>query len=97
MPTVSGRLLCLPAPVTGGRRLSGGVSSIVTLGSVLCQSSPPEYNVITTARDYHENLSLAAVNIFANCQATGTGTWDLGPGTWDLGLGTWDLRPGTWE
>ena len=23
-----------------------------------------------------------------NCQATGTGTWDLGPGTWDLGPGT---------
>ena len=21
------------------------------------------------------------------CQATGTGTWDLGPGTWDLGPG----------
>ena len=28
------------------------------------------------------------------CQATGTGTWDLGPGTWDLGPGTWDLGPG---
>ena len=27
------------------------------------------------------------------CQATGTGTWDLGPGTWDLGPGTWDLGP----
>ena len=26
-----------------------------------------------------------------NCQATGTGTWDLGLGTWDLGPGTWDL------
>ena len=22
----------------------------------------------------------------SNCQATGTGTWDLGPGTWDLGI-----------
>ena len=32
---------------------------------------------------------------FANCQATGTGTWDLGPGTWDLGPGTWDLGPRT--
>ena len=34
-----------------------------------------------------------------NCQATGTGTWDLGPGTWDLDLGpgTWDLGPGTWD
>ena len=21
--------------------------------------------------------------IMANCQATGTGTWDLGPGTWE--------------
>ena len=31
------------------------------------------------------------------CQATGTGTWDLGLGTWDLGLGTWDLGPGTWD
>ena len=32
-----------------------------------------------------------------NCQATGTGTWDLGlgPGTWDLGPGTWNLGPGT--
>ena len=41
---------------------------------------------------------------FRNCQATGTGTWDLGLGTWDLGLGpgdlglgTWDLGPGTWD
>ena len=32
-----------------------------------------------------------------NCQATGTGTWDLGLGTWDLGPGTWDLGPGTWD
>ena len=31
------------------------------------------------------------------CQATGTGTWDLGLGTWDLGPGTWDLGPGTWD
>ena len=31
------------------------------------------------------------------CQATGTGTWDLGPGTWDLEPGTWDLGPGTWD
>ena len=32
-----------------------------------------------------------------NCQATGTGTWDLGLGTWDLGLGTWDLGSGIWD
>ena len=32
-----------------------------------------------------------------NCQATGTGTWDLGPGTWDQGPETWDLGPETWD
>ena len=32
-----------------------------------------------------------------NCQATGTGTWDLGPGTRDLGPGIRDLGPGTWH
>ena len=34
--------------------------------------------------------------LIVNCQATGTGTWDLGPGTWDFGRGTLDLGPGTW-
>ena len=37
----------------------------------------------------------ASFYLSSNCQATGTGTWDLGPGTWDLGPGTWDLGPGT--
>ena len=37
---------------------------------------------------YVETFFVLQKGIFIFCQATGTGTWDLGPGTWDLGLRT---------
>ena len=40
-------------------------------------------------------ITIQLIDIY--CQATGTGTWDLGLGTWDLGPGTWDLGLGTWD
>ena len=41
------------------------------------------------------SLISLVIKVLEYCQATGTGTWDLGPGTWDLGPGTWDLGPRT--
>ena len=42
---------------------------------------------------YDKNVArgLVPIDCKSYCQATGTGTWDLGLGTWDLGPGTWDL------
>ena len=47
---------------------------------------------VQTCYDDRRNIFILHFNF---CQATGTGTWDLGPGTWDLGPGTWDLGPRT--
>ena len=53
---------------------------------------------VSVKLDFSMKLELEnSYKSFYFCQATGTGTWDLGLGTWDLGPGTWDLGPGTWD
>ena len=37
---------------------------------------------------FYHLFKINLFNVQKYCQATGTGTWDLGPGTWDLGPGT---------
>ena len=68
-------------------------SSSRTSGSPMCSSTTSRASPVSKcSKDWQVRSSIEY-----NCQATGTGTWDLGLGTWDLGLGTWDLRPGTWD
>ena len=44
--------------------------------------------IYQTMADYEPSRRRSeTLEICCYCQATGTGTWDLGPGTWDLGPG----------